>query len=433
LKENEMFRRHFAWRSVAVLGVAALTLAACADDGDDGGDDPGDDAAACTEGDGLHIGTILPQTGNLAFLGPPEFAGVDVAAQEINEAGGIDGTCVRVTDTDSGDQTTDLASQSADRLIQDNVHAVIGAASSGVSFTFIDRLYEEQIVQVSPANTSPDFSTYENEEFYFRTAPSDVLQGRVLGDVVVADGHASVGMFALNDAYGRGLAEYTTAAIEEAGGEVIESITYDPGAPEFSAEVQQMVDANPDAIVLITFEEFTQLAPELANAGLDPQTVQWYLVDGNLSNYGDEFDEGFLEGAKGTLPGTDPEPIRDRLLEADPALEDFSYGPESYDATILVALAAAQAGNLEGQAIRDAMQPVSNAPGTPCGPGADSNTTFADCLELVTNGEDIDYEGFSGPVNWNEVGDITAGTIGVYQYGPDNNYTNLEYRPGELE
>jgi ABC-type branched-subunit amino acid transport system substrate-binding protein len=425
-----MFRRQFALRSVAVLGVAALALAACGDDGDGDGDQAGD-GAACEEGDGLHIGSILPRTGSLSFLGPPEFAGVDLAIQDINEGGGVDGTCVQVTHTDSGDTTTDIASQSAEALIQQGVNAVIGAASSGVSFTFIDRLFDEQIVQVSPANTAPDFSTYENEAFYFRTAPSDVLQGRVLSDLIVSDGHARVAIINRDDDYGVGLAQFTRDGLLAAGAEVVAEVSYAEDASEFSAEVQELVDADPDAIALITFDEFSRLAPELANAGLTAQDTGWYLVDGNLSNTY-EFDEGFLEGAKGTLPGADPAAVQDRLLEVDPALEDYAYGAESYDATALVALAAATAGSLEGQAIRDAMEGVSKD-GTACGPGVEGGgQTVADCLQLIADGQDVDYEGYSGPVQWDAVGDVTAATIGIYQYGADNLYTNLEYRFGEL-
>ena len=419
-----MFRRQFAWRSVAVLGVAALALAACGDDGDGNGNgDPGEGPAAC-EGTDLKIGTILPQTGSLAFLGPPEFAGVDVAIDEINEAGGVLGACVEVFHEDSGDTTTDIASQSADALIQQGVHAVIGAASSGVSFQFIDKLYDEGIVQVSPANTSPDFSTYEKGDYYFRTAPSDVLQGRVLADLVLADGNETVAILALQDAYGTGLAEYTRAGIEDGGGEVVMEEIYDPNAPEFSAEAAAVVAADPDAIVLITFNEFVLLAPELANAGVGPDVKDWYMVDGNLSN-SYEFDEGFLEGVKGTLPGVDPAPLQDRMLEQDPALEDYSYGPESYDATILVALAAVAAGSTDTTAIRDSMATVSAPEGTPC-------STFAECRDLLEAGTEIDYEGVSGPINWDDVGDVTAATIGIYEYGPDNQYTNIDYRSGEL-
>jgi branched-chain amino acid transport system substrate-binding protein len=183
-----------------VLGAAvALTLSACASEEQD-------PTGTTFEGQ-LKIGTILPQTGSLAFLGPPEFAGVDLAIQEINENGGVWGSDVTISHKDSGDTSTDIASQSADALIAEGVHAVIGAASSGVSFTFIDKLFNEQIIQVSPANTSPDFTDYENGDYYFRTAPSDVLQGRVLGDLVLADGNETVAIFALQDAYGLGLLE----------------------------------------------------------------------------------------------------------------------------------------------------------------------------------------------------------------------------------
>src|SRR5262245_25552326 len=114
-----------AWRSAAVLGAAvALTLGACSSETET----PEDTTFSGT----LKIGTILPQTGNLAFLGPPEFAGVDLAIQEINENGGVWGNDVTVSHKDSGDTTTDIASQSAEAHIQDGVQAVIGAASSGV-------------------------------------------------------------------------------------------------------------------------------------------------------------------------------------------------------------------------------------------------------------------------------------------------------------
>src|SRR5690606_27701122 len=100
------------------------------------------------EGDGqLKIGTILPETGSLAFLGPPEFAGVDLAAQEINENGGALGQDVVIDHGDSGDTTTDLANQTVDRLLAANVDAIIGAASSGVSATVIDKIVAAGVIQ----------------------------------------------------------------------------------------------------------------------------------------------------------------------------------------------------------------------------------------------------------------------------------------------
>ena len=131
------------WRTIAVAGVATLAVSACGEGGGGG------------NADGvLRLGTILPQTGSLAFLGPPEIAGVDLAIKEINEAGGVLGKDVELTHKDSSDTKTDIASQSADALIQDNTDAIIGAASSGVSFQFMEKLSKAEVVQISPANTS---------------------------------------------------------------------------------------------------------------------------------------------------------------------------------------------------------------------------------------------------------------------------------------
>ena len=184
-------------------------------------------------GDGvLTIGTILPQTGSLAFLGPPEFAGFDLAIKDINDAGGVLGKPVEGIKGDSGDTTTDTANQTVDRLLSQNVDAIIGAASSGVSLTVIDKITGAGVVQFSPANTSKKLSTYADKGLYFRTAPSDILQGAVLGEVIADDGNANVAIIARNDAYGTGLAEDTTKALADAGVKVVAEKIYDQKAPD---------------------------------------------------------------------------------------------------------------------------------------------------------------------------------------------------------
>jgi branched-chain amino acid transport system substrate-binding protein len=401
-----------------VLGAAvALTLGACASEEPESTDNT-------FEGT-LKIGTILPQTGSLAFLGPPEFAGVDLAIKDINDAGGVWGNPVTVSHKDSGDTSTDIASQSADALITEGVHAVIGAASSGVSFTFIDKLYNEKIIQVSPANTSPDFTDYENGDYYFRTAPSDVLQGRVLGDLVIEDGNEKVAIFALQDAYGLGLLENAKTAIEAGGGEVVSEIVYDPVAGPTAGDISEVIAADPDAIILITFNEIVQIAPNLINANLGPAVKPWYFVDGNLANYQTDFPAGTLTGVKGTLPGAEAtDDFRERLKTVDPDLDEFAYAVESYDATILVALAAIAANTDDTEAIKDEMVGVSK--------GGEKCTTFEQCKSLLEAGTDIDYDGLSGPVEWSDAGDPTAATIGIYQYADDNTYSNLEYKAGTI-
>ncbi len=230
-------------------------------------------AAPGTTGEQLVVGTLLPETGDLAFLGPPEVAGAQLAVNEINAAGGVLGQDVRLVTGDSGDATTDTATQTVDRLLQDNVNVIVGAASSTVSLNVIDRITAAGVMQISPANTSDQFTTYDDNGLYFRTAPPDVLQARALADLLAQDGNNTVGILARNDSYGNGLAEATRENLL-AGGlseDQVVNVIYDPNAANFTAEVQQMVDLGPDGIVVIGFAESSRIIQGLNEQGIGPQ------------------------------------------------------------------------------------------------------------------------------------------------------------------
>ena len=402
-----------------LLAASALVLAGCAAEEEPATDDntsapttPGEDLA-------LKVGTILPQSGALAFLGPPEEAGVNLAVQEINEAGL--GISVEAILRDSGDTTTDIATVNVTDLLSQDVSAIIGAASSAVSLTVIDQITSAGVIQFSPANTSATFTDYDDNGLYFRTAPSDVLQGEVLGNLIATDGIATLGLLVLNDAYGTGLAEFTSTAFEAAGGTVVAEELFNEGDTSVDAQVSALAAADPEAVAVITFDQASFALPALVNAGFSGE--QLYLVDGNLADYSETFEAGLIEGAKGTLPGLDVATLgdfSDRLLEVDPALTDFSYAAESYDAVILLALAALQAGSTDGEAIAAELQSVSGGAGD-----GEKCFTFAECAELLAGGTAIDYDGPSGPITFDENGDPTEATIGIYQYGADNTYTRI--------
>ena len=409
------------WRLLAVFFAFTLIVAACGDDdGDDdegSGDDTEDTAGGSADGV-LTIGTILPETGSLAFLGPPEFAGAELAVQEINDAGGVLEEDVVLEQGDSGDDTTDIVNTTTDRHLAAGADVIVGAASSGVSLLVIDKITSANVIQFSPANTSPVFTDYDDNGLYFRTAPSDVLQGRVLSDLIVADGHETVGIMAREDSYGEGLLEFTEAPLTEAGAEVVNDggIVYDPDAQNFDAEVDQVVSADPDAFVMIGFDESAQILTTLFESGYTQGDKDIYLVDGNVGNaLGEEFanSPGALEGIRGTVPSAElTEEFRERLLEVDPELVDFTYGPETYDAIIITALAAEVAGTDDPVAVAAEINGVTRD-GTTC-------TSFEECRDLIADGEDIDYDGAGGPYTFSDAGEPTEASFAIQQYGADN-------------
>jgi ABC-type branched-subunit amino acid transport system substrate-binding protein len=245
-------------------------------------------------GDGeLKIGGLLPQTGSLAFLGPPMIAGVELGIQEINDAGGVLGKPVVYSPGDSGDTSTDIASQTADRLLSENVDAIIGAASSSVTLTVIDKISAAGVVLFSPANTSLKLVDYPDKGMYFRVAPPDDLQGNVLAEIIAGDGNSSAYILALDDAYGTSLADVVEAGLTSAGVEVLGKKIYDPKATSFDAEVDEVAAAGPDAVVLITFDEGSRILKTMVEKGVGPTSVAVYGVDGNMGNaLGENFDAG---------------------------------------------------------------------------------------------------------------------------------------------
>jgi ABC-type branched-subunit amino acid transport system substrate-binding protein len=425
-----MIRTTRAARLGAALAAATLVLTACG-----GGDEeatpttPTDEESSSSgdapAGDGtLTIGNLLPQTGDLAFLGPPEFAGVKLAVEEMNAAGGVLGQDVANIDADSGDGTPDIAGAEVDKLFNQDVDAIIGAAASGVSVSVIDKITGAGVVHFSPANTAAGFDTYDDNGLYFRTAPSDALQGAVLGNLAVEDGFSNVAVMARQDFYGEGLAEQVQTTLQEKGANVAEFVLYSADAQNYTAEVNKIAAAKPDALVLIAFEETTKIIPQLIAKGIGPQDIQIYFVDGNLADYSDEkFD---LTGVKGTLPVSgNPDPaFNDKLLEIDPKLKDFSYGPQSYDAAMIIGLAAIAAGSDNGEAIGAEIVNVTKE-GTQC-------STFEECAALLEEGEDIDYEGASGPTDMNDTGSPASGTIGINEY-TGNKYEQVETVSGLVE
>jgi ABC-type branched-subunit amino acid transport system substrate-binding protein len=237
------------------------------------GDEGPAPAAPGATGNPLVIGSLTPQTGSLAFQGPQQLAALQLAVSDVNAAGGVLGHPVELATGDSGDASTDIATQTADRLLAQGVNAIVGASSSGVSLTVIDKITGAGVLMVSPASTSDVLTAYNDHGLFFRTVAPDTLQAQALADLIGGDGNNTVGILALNDPYGTGLAENTRKDLIQAGlaeSDVV-NVVYDPNAANFDAEVQKMVDLHPDAILLIGFEESGKIIQALNEQGIGPQ------------------------------------------------------------------------------------------------------------------------------------------------------------------
>ncbi|MGO2654852.1 MAG: ABC transporter substrate-binding protein [Pseudoclavibacter sp.] len=391
---------------IAIGAVAALALTGCAKSG--GSTGSGDDST-------LNIGGLVPQTGSLSFMGPTLTAAIDLASSDINAADA--GLTVKTDIKDEGDSTTDTATTSAKSLIEKN-SVILGAASSAASKNVLPTVSKRQVVQISASNTSPSFTNIDdNGGYYWRTAPSDLLQGKSLGKQIVADGKKNVAILFMNDDYGSGLKDAVKASIEAEGGTVSKEQSFDPAAKDIKSEVSQAISGNPDALVAISFDQFKDVVQTLQTNGFD--FAKLYGTDGNngIMKSGDTSIQGATFSQPGPYEGLD-DFINRVKQQAGGSLTSTVYAPEMYDATVLAALAALQGGKTDGTTIKDNLQSVSE--------GGEKCTSFKDCAALIKDGKDIDYDGFSGPIDFDGNGDVTKATISFYGVTDANNTTTFK-------
>jgi branched-chain amino acid transport system substrate-binding protein len=176
------------------------------------------------------------------------------------------------------------------------------------------------------------------------------------------------------------------------------------------------VNSDAEGLILIGFDESSRILSGLFEGGFTPDQKTIYLVDGNTGNaLGEDFADqpGALEGITGTYPSAElTDEFRQKMLAQNADLVDFLYGPETYDAIIITALAAEQAGTDRADEVARNINSVTRD-GTEC-------TGFVECRDLIADGTDIDYTGPSGPQDFSQPGEPTKASFAVETFGADN-------------
>ena len=422
------------WLAVAVVGLT-LGLAAC------GGDDDGDGGEAQLD---LVIGDSVPLSGDLADFGPPGEKAADVAIDQINEAideAGVDHTVEIVHEDNSGGADPQAAVQAARKLVEsDGASCIAGAWASADTIPTAESVaIPEEVLLISPASTSDEITGLEDDGLVNRTSPPDSFQGPTLSRYLVeealggAEGN-TVNIGARNDAYGTGLADSFAAAWEEAGGEVGEEVVYDIKLPNYDTEADQIVSGNPAGIIIVDFPEtYNKVGPALVRAGFDPEST--FVTDGLVSSgLAEGAGDDAVNGLRGTAPGVpDGDPSEEAFDElftaAEPRdVERQTFDAQNFDAVMLCYLAAVAAGSTDGADMAAEVRDISGPPG--------DQYTFEqlpEAIEALQNGDDIDYQGASGPVDMDEAGDATSGVYDIYEFreGAPEPTDEIEVTPPE--
>lgn len=412
-KINMKGMRKLSITATAMVAAAVMALAGCGSSGT--ADSAASGSSGSAKSDTFMAAGLFPLTGSMAYLGPANIATMKLAQKDINAAGGVLGKDIEITSADTSDADhADQNTSSAQSVLAKNPSVVVGPPSSSVVKNTYKQVTSAKVPMISSGATSTAFSGLS--DYFFRTIPPDTVQGAVLGQIIAQDGVKNLAIAVFNDEYGTSLRDVVVKTVEDAGVNVVygEKDTFDPTETNFSSMVTAIKATNPDATLVIAFDQTKPLLKALASAGVN--TKKLYFVDGNTSDYSSELDAGLLKGSKGTIPGVNPSDDFVKRLESTGVdlKNTTTYGAETYDGIILAALAAQKGGSADGKTIQANMAAVS---GSTKGEKCDS---YKACVALLKDGKEIQYQGQTSIGAFNDAHDPSSASIGVYKYDADN-------------
>lgn len=373
------------------------------------------DSPAATDAEGLKLGALLPQTGDLSSIGQPMLDALPLMVDTVNACGGVNDAPVTLIIEDSQTDPTAGAEAMTKLAEADQVNAVVGAFASSVSSAAVDIAVRNQIPLVSPGSTSPVFTERaangDFEGYWARTAPPDTYQAEALAQLAIDRGIDNVSTVVINNDYGVGFEQAFVKEFEERGGTIgtkENPVRYDPKATTFDTEASTAFSGQPGGVLGVLYAETGSLVLKSAYEQGLTDDVQIFLTDGVQTesfpqDVGQTEDGSYiLAGALGTVPGAAGDGLEEftALWEAEFNEPPGAFVPHTWDATALILLAAQAAGSNEGEAIASELRNVASG-GTPV-------SDVCEALQLIKDGEDIDYQGASGAVDIDENGDVVG-------------------------
>lgn len=320
--------------------ILALTLASCSK----------------AESNSVKIGGIFPLSGQVAVYGVECKNGVDLAIEEINAAGGINGKpIVLVSEDDEGnpDKTVNAFKKLSTK---DGVKIVIGSLTSGCTQAITTLSQASKVVQIAPAATAPAIT--DAGDFIFRACFIDPFQGTVGGKFAaetLGKKRAAI-LYDIGNDYSVGLADNFKIAFEKAGGSIVSEESYATNDKDFNAQLTKIKNANPDVVYLPDYYGTVALiAKQLRAQGINVPMVGADGWDGLTSNAGDEVLGGYYSNHYAV---DSTEPAVKKFVESFRAKynkDPNSFAALGYDCVYLIRDAIVAAGAEDSIAVRDAL------------------------------------------------------------------------------
>ena len=395
-------------RTVLVMAVAGSALALAA-----GGAQAAD----------IKVGSVAGVTGPIAELVVPIVAGRNLAAEHVNEQGGLlngdtytlvlaDSQCDPKAGVDAGTKVVNV----------EQVVAVLGASCSGATNGMVQSVtIPAGVVAISDSATAPSITELDDNDLVFRVAPSDAYQGRALAELAVKAGYKTVAMTYTNDDYNAGIASVFETEFQAMGGTITGSQMHEPNKASYRSELATLSGGDADALALFAYYGGSGIS--IIRNSLENGLFEKFMAADGMFDQSviDQIGQSNLQGnLMITQAASDYDDASYKIfaeLYAETGQNPQApYAAHGYDVAFLIALAIEKAGAADRGKIAAALREVASPPGVVIRPGE-----WAKAKAALAAGEEVNYEGASNTNDFDENGDV-AGLFSVATPNDDGKY-----------
>lgn len=345
----------------------------------------------------IKLGAILPLTGDAASYGESESRAIQIAIDEINKDGGVNGNNLELV-LEDGKCDPQAGGSAAQKLVNiDAVKIILGGACSGETLAAAKITEPAKVILISPSASSPKVT--EAGDFVFRTYPSDALAGKIAAKYAYKElnGKKAALITELTD-YAQGLREVYKSAFTSLGGKVVADETYKTGDTDFRTQILKIKSANPDVVYVVP-QSFTPGVAIMKQLKENKVLAKLTTAEVLLDRQGVKDNAQVLEGIIGVEPAVDwdKNPKASALSSAHRAKyksDPGTFSANAYDAVYLIAgaLEATAKDAIDTLKVRDWLYAVKDWPGAvgPLTIDMNGDPVMGESLRKISGGEVTD-------------------------------------------
>jgi branched-chain amino acid transport system substrate-binding protein len=354
----------------------------------------------------IRIGTLCPLTGAGGVYGPNMQKAVTLVTEKINAGGGIHGHSIRLFHED-GQTNPDAAVRAARKLIDVNkVIAILSTWSSAVTLAVAPICIENKVFEISVSGAA-EISDLKDDDFIFRTQPTGIVQGEACAEFTREQGTKKVSFMGLQHPAAKPFLEAYAKRVSSWGGTLLDSLIYEANKPSYRSEVTRILSKQPDMIMVLGFQpDCTIMVKELYKAGYKGKLL------GTSYSFNQKLADDVGEAAEGIFnygPAPDFDSPAFATVEKMLGIKDPDpYVCQSFDHINLVTLALYVGKDYSGTGIKTSLRKISNAPGVKV-------YSFEEGIAQLKDNKKVNYEGASGPCDFDEKGDVVKTQFRVDQ------------------